>query len=81
MADKTTETLTATIISVGLYGVTAERHWGEADATGTRTIRIHEADSPGITQHAVGDTIKVRAAHTPVGELERLGRSRLREDN
>jgi hypothetical protein len=76
MEQDATETLTATIIGVGPYGVAAERHWGNSDATGTRTIHIHESDSPGITRHAVGDTIKVRAAYTL-----RLGRVRLREDN
>ena len=64
MEGDTTETLTPTIISVGPYGVTAKRHWGEANAAGTMNVLIHEADSPGITRHAVGDTIRLRAATT-----------------
>jgi len=64
-----TEKLTATVTHVGPYGIQAERHWGGSDPAGTRFVYIHELHSPGITRHAVGDTIRVAYAYVGLGPM------------
>jgi hypothetical protein len=67
------ELMTCTIKSVGPHGVTAERNFGDSNPDGTRFIVIHEADSPGITRHKVGDVVSLKAAYAgPYSHYARL---------
>jgi hypothetical protein len=55
--------MTCTITSVGPHGVSAERNFGCSNPDGTRSIVIHEADSPGITRHRVGDVVPLKGQY------------------